>query len=169
MTPEIYKAVAELHAANPLGPTAKILEVGSMDVNGSVRPIFTSGPQPALVYLGIDQLPGKGVDQVASPLELASRGARECYDAIICLEVLEHDPRFYLTLRAMYTLLKQGGLLYLSTPTYGFPYHGFPKDYYRFSSDAFREVLLEGYQILDLRKLKDPNGDPTLLALGRKV
>ena len=94
--------------------------------------------------------------------------AIEHFDVIVCLEVIEHDPRFWTTLEFIFQMLQLGGHLFLSAPTYGFPYHPFPKDYYRFSGDAFREILMAPYEDVGLAKLKDPNGDPTLFAIGRK-
>ena len=49
--------------ARKIGPQGKrVLEVGSYDVNGSVRPLFEGAKQ----YIGIDSRPGPGVDLVMS-------------------------------------------------------------------------------------------------------
>jgi hypothetical protein len=42
----------------------KVLEVGSLDINGSVRPLFTDCD-----YMGIDLGDGPGVDQVINILD----------------------------------------------------------------------------------------------------
>ena len=43
------------------GVEYKVLEIGSLDINGSVRPLF----EDAEYYLGIDMQEGPGVDLVA--------------------------------------------------------------------------------------------------------
>jgi len=49
------------------------------------------------------------------------------------------------------------------TPTLG--EHHFPGDYYRFSEKALRDVLLEGFDVLETRTLMHP---PRVLGCGRK-
>ncbi len=164
MTPEIFhKVKAYISNFNLALPT--VLEVGSQDVNGSVRELFTSGAKTSS-YLGIDMQEGRGVDLVTTPIELLNTA--KAYDAIVCLEVLEHDSRFWETIKAITSLLKPGGYFFVSVPTYGFPYHGYPKDYYRFSLDSFSEVILGGYTVLDISQVKDTVGNPGLIALARK-
>lgn len=62
----------------------KVLEFGSRDINGSVRPFVVSAD-----YWGIDLAPGKGVDEVA---DAASYEFGESVDLVVCCEVLEHTP-----------------------------------------------------------------------------
>jgi SAM-dependent methyltransferase len=45
-------------------------------------------------------------------------------------------------------------------------YHGAPKDYYRFSEDAFREVIFEGYRDVCIRTVMVP---PRLIGSGIKA
>ena len=68
--------------------------------------------------------------------------------------------------------LKTGGHLIITTPTFGFPLHRFPKDYWRFGEDAFREVFFAGFEILNLVHLDDdliPAKNVTIAAIGRKL
>jgi hypothetical protein len=66
-----------------LGPFESVLEIGSRNVNGSVREFFAASR-----YLGVDRIEGDGVDVVKdatggwSPLEQP--------DCIVCCEVFEH-------------------------------------------------------------------------------
>jgi predicted TPR repeat methyltransferase len=62
----------------------KVLEFGSRDINGSVRPYVVSAD-----YWGIDLAAGKGVDEVA---DAAHYNFGEPVDLVICCEVLEHTP-----------------------------------------------------------------------------
>lgn len=115
----------------------RTLEVGSADVNGSVRQFWT-GP-----YLGIDLAPGPGVDLVVPggliPLP------NDYVDVIVSTEALEHDPRPWVTLTEMARLLIPGGTLLLTCRGFdergAFPHHNAP-DLYRYSMQALR-VLAE--------------------------
>jgi ubiquinone/menaquinone biosynthesis C-methylase UbiE len=73
----------------------------------------------------------------------------ESFDAVLCNAVLEHDKKFWLSCAEMRRVLKKGGLLILGVP--GFVdhdsvlgVHNYPSDYYRFSTEAVREVFFEG-------------------------
>ncbi len=81
----------------------RILEVGSRDINGSVRPYFND----ARLYAGIDCIEGKGVDYVCLAHEFK---CREQFDTIISCECFEHDPYLDQTLANIINLLKPGGL-----------------------------------------------------------
>lgn len=63
--------VAEQVGLHQLG-CRSTLEVGSLNVNGTVRDLFTG------VYLGVDMRDGPGVD-TASPGLSSTRGRRSCF------------------------------------------------------------------------------------------
>lgn len=65
-------------------PRQKVLEVGSRNINGSVRDLIE---RPDNEYLGIDLSPGPGVNLVADAMTF--NGAQQ-YDTVVCCEVLEH-------------------------------------------------------------------------------
>ena len=87
-----------------------VLEVGSANVNGSVRPqIEAMGPQS---YTGVDLAPGPGVDVVlASGIE--GGGTSRQYDLVVSCEMLEHAERWVSAFRAMAQLVAPGGKLVL--------------------------------------------------------
>jgi SAM-dependent methyltransferase len=66
------------------------------------------------------------------------------FDAIYCLEVLEHTYEPWTVLKELYSLLKEGGKLYLSFP-FQFRIHGPLPDNYRISEFGIR-YLLEKYK-----------------------
>lgn len=62
------------------------------------------------------------------------------FDALIATEVLEHlyDPQK--AINQIHRVLKNGGTCLLST-RFMFPYHPFPKDYYRFTKDSLNYLF----------------------------
>lgn len=80
-----------------------ILEIGSLDINGSVRSIFANH---ARTYLGIDIQEGPGVDLV---IDAAGMDTGPIWDVIVCAEVFEHAPEWReIIIRAHGNLVKGG-------------------------------------------------------------
>lgn len=109
------------------------LEVGSLDVNGSVRSFFT-GP-----YVGVDMRPGPGVDRVATADALPFNDGE--FQVVVSTEMLEHDPAPWLSLAEMGRVLRRGGHLLLTTRGNGFGEHNEPSDYWRFMPEARGRML----------------------------
>lgn len=159
MTPEILAWLAETHQRYFPAPGV-VLELGSYNVNGSARDVI----QNATRYVGVDMRAGAGVDYVLHSSEIVNFIGREKVDTVLCLETLEHDLRFWQTLTNMRAVLKRGGVLVISTPTVGFPYHPFPRDYYRFTEDVYTEGFFAGMQLLRLTTLDSAAGAKTTIA-----
>lgn len=94
----------------------RVLEVGSYNVNGSIRSMFER-----CYYVGIDVMPGDGVDVVCSGDKFTSE---HLFDVIVSCEMLEHNPFWEETLKNMYGLLKVGGLMILTCAAPGRAEHG---------------------------------------------
>ncbi|MEA1071995.1 methyltransferase domain-containing protein [Sphingomonas sp. LY160] len=113
-------------------PTADgdILEIGSLDVNGSLR----AAAPPYRSYTGIDFEKGPGVDIVVQPGEewpVEDAG----FDVVMASSVFEHDPAFWQTFNRMARKARPGGFLYVSAPSNG-TIHRYPQDCWRFYPDA---------------------------------
>jgi hypothetical protein len=89
-----------------------VLEVGSLDINGSVRPLFASADH----YHGIDIVDGPGVDEVA---DAATWTPPRQYDVVVCAEVLEHAPTWEQIVETMWDAVAPGGVLLLTCATDG--------------------------------------------------
>lgn len=112
------KTVRHLHPRFFKG--VRILEVGSYNVNGTIRDLFESCD-----YRGIDVAAGPGVDTVSPGHEWWSR---EPYDTVISTEAFEHDMHFPATLRNIVdNLLRPGGLFVFTCATTGRGEHGTPR------------------------------------------
>jgi len=95
----------------------KILEIGSLDVGGTVRGFFSQCD-----YTGLDIDEGPGVDLVCEGQKYAAPD--ESFDVVISCEVMEHNPYWPDTIRNMIRLLNYGGLMIMSCATVGRPEHG---------------------------------------------
>lgn len=130
--------------------TKKVLDIGSQDVNGTMKPIF----ELAHEYVGLDQSEGKNVDIVSSSHNINLPD--QSFDIIISSSCFEHDPMFWVTFSEMCRLVKPGGYIYICAPSVG-PYHAYPIDNWRFYADSWKSlevwasyikanvVLLESY------------------------
>ena len=94
-----------------------VLEIGSLDINGSVRSFFASG-----TYTGIDVSAGPGVDEVCQG-QLASYPSGS-FDVVISCECMEHNPFWVETVSNMFRMTKPGGLVIVSCATTGRAEHG---------------------------------------------
>jgi SAM-dependent methyltransferase len=129
----------------------KILEVGSLDVNGSLRSVKPTYSE----YTGVDFQKGDGVDIV---LQTADRLPFEdnTFDAVVCSSVYEHAEFFWALHLECLRVLKSTGLLYVNAPSNGV-IHRYPVDSWRFYPDAgasltawankngYKSLLLESF------------------------
>ena len=107
----------------------KVVDVGGMDVNGSLRGFFAD-----CEFISVDMSPGKGVDIVVKPGEPLPFEDGSV-DAVVSTSCFEHDPCFWMTFREMCRIVKVGGFIYINAPSGGV-YHGYPGDNWRFFADA---------------------------------
>lgn len=110
--------------------TAKILEIGSLDVNGSLR----DHAAPSTKYIGLDFQKGAGVDTVIRP-GLPLPVDNEAFDLVMASSVFEHDQAFWLTFLEMCRKARKGGFVYINAPANGWV-HRYPQDNWRFYPDS---------------------------------
>lgn len=101
--------------------SVKMLEVGSLNINGTIRDFFQGGE-----YIGYDVGAGKGVDVVYDGLNFNE--ADNTLDTAGSCNCFEHNPNWVSNFRDMHRMLKPGGLLFISVPTTGNPVHGTHSD-----------------------------------------
>ena len=117
----------------------KIIEVGSLDVNGSVRPyIETFKPRQ---YIGVDIAIGPGVDEICDAKDIAERYGRESFDVVITTELLEHVKDWRKVINNLKDIVIPNGIILITTRSKGFGYHGFPSDYWRFEKDDMKYIF----------------------------
>ena len=96
---------------------AKVLEIGSLDINGSIRGFFNE-----CEYIGIDVAEGKCVDVVCQGQEYDA--SNDSFDHVVSCETLEHNPYWKETFTNMIRLCRPGGLVSMSCATSGRGEHG---------------------------------------------
>jgi SAM-dependent methyltransferase len=111
-----FEVVARANQA--LVRTATVLEIGSYDVNGSVRRVFAAAKR----YVGIDLVRGPGVDVVQYGHTVSA--ADGSFDVVISGECLEHDEHWRETFATMCRLTRPGGLVAFTCASRGRPEHG---------------------------------------------
>ena len=97
--------------------SARVLEIGSLDINGTIRELFTDCD-----YTGIDVGPGPGVDIVCEGQKFDAPDAS--YDVVISCETMEHNPYWAETFANMVRLAKPSGLILMTCATVGRKEHG---------------------------------------------
>ena len=107
-----------------------IVDIGSQDVNGSLRSVAPKNNK----YIGVDFVEAKGVDIVITdpysfPFE------NETVDVVVSSSCLEHSELFWLVFNESLRILKPTGLLYINAPSNG-AFHRYPVDCWRFYPDS---------------------------------
>lgn len=97
--------------------SSKVLDVGSLDINGCNKPHFTN-----CIYTGLDIGPGPNVDVISKGHEYQADD--ETYDTIISTECFEHDKYVEQTLQNIVRMLRPEGLFVFTCATTGRPEHG---------------------------------------------
>ncbi len=128
-----------------------MIEVGSRNLNGSLRSVMPAG----WTYTGVDFEPGHGVDVVLDdPYVLPFADAS--IDVVVSSSCFEHAEFFWLSFLEIVRVLRPAGLLYLNVPSNG-DFHRHPVDCWRFYPDSghalqnwarrngYQTVLLEGF------------------------
>lgn len=139
-----------------------VLEVGSMDVNGSPRSVIL--PLKPARYLGVDVSPGNGVDLVCDASQLTEKVGREKFDLVLSTEMVEHVRDWRGVFLELKRAVAPGGLLAVTTRSPGFKYHAYPNDHWRYTPDHMRSIFSD----MDIIALESDPCAPGVFVLARR-
>lgn len=143
----------------------RVLEVGSLDVNGSPRTVIER-LKPS-EYVGVDIIEGKGVDTICKCEDLVYWFGEESFDIVISTCALEHIEDWKTSISNIKRVCKKGGYIIIIVPS-KWPKHDYPYDYWRFSKDDLVKIFSD-CQIIklhcDLESGRDINGKVIPLSL----
>ena len=114
-----------------------LLEVGSLNVNGSLRDVLP-------VDHGVDMRPGPGVDTVCKAEDLPGEFPG-LWGSIASANMLEHAEHWDKALKGMWQSLAPNGLLFLTTCNQYKALHGYPHDYWRFTLEMFKDIFKDQF------------------------
>jgi SAM-dependent methyltransferase len=140
----------------------RIIEVGSLNVNGSPRYVLRLlNPRE---YVGVDIESGNGVDLVCPAENVVERFGENNFDIVVSTEMLEHVSDWKTAISNLKRALKTNGLLFITTRSYGFKYHGYPYDFWRYEQKDFQEIFSD----MDIIKLEKDTMSPGVFLKARK-
>lgn len=133
------RALAPKHVAY-----STVLEIGSLNVNGSLRP-YVESLRPAS-YVGVDFRIGPGVDLIRDATEpYFPDHVGAPYDVVICTEMLEHVLDWRAAVRNIKACVRPGGHLLITTRSLGFQFHEYPGDYWRYELADMERIFADFY------------------------
>lgn len=157
-----------------------IADVGSLDVNGTYRPLFAL--QEKWEYIGLDIEAGPNVDYVIPERSLwrhaSPVGSGDCiktisvplplFDAIISGQCLEHVYKPWVWIVQLSELLKPGGLVFITAPN-TWVFHEYPIDCWRVWPDGMRALFDEAdIECLEAYITGEPDKPYDTVGIGRK-
>ena len=116
----------------------EILDVGSLDINGSYRKLFDSNPK--WHYVGADAQGGSNVDVVLDWDYKWTEIQDESFDVVISGQTLEHVEAPWLAAKAMERVCRKDGLYVVIVPS-RCDYHPYPLDCWRIFPDGMRYLM----------------------------
>ena len=157
---EIMKAFVRDYTSKINCPN--ILDVGSLDVNGTYRDLF---PYPFYNYIGLDVVPGRNVDIVTKdPYHYIFPA--NFWDVIISGQCLEHVEDIYAWSDEAIRILKPGGLMCIIVPN-TWVEHKYPIDCWRFFPDGLRWLFVKRTKLM--QEIAIATQGPLTIAVLRKL
>lgn len=140
----------------------KVIEIGSYDVNGSLRSIIESW-NPA-EYVGVDIEKGPGVDIVCSAEDVVAHFGKESFDVVISTELLEHVINWRNVISNIKNICKLRGIMLVTTRSYGYCYHPFPYDVWRYELSDMEYIFSDCI----IERLEKDSSQPGVLVKAKK-
>jgi SAM-dependent methyltransferase len=130
----------------------KIVDVGSCMVGGQAVSHRSILERYQHTYVGLDVVSGPNVDVVMTkPYRIPIKSAS--VDAILCGQVFEHVPFFWVSFLEMTRLTRTGGYIFMTVPSRGHVHNGGDTfDGWRFYPDSMRGLAaFAGLELLSVQ------------------
>jgi SAM-dependent methyltransferase len=124
------------HIARAVALHGRVLDIGGVG-RPSYRDVLAA---ENCEWVVVDIAPGESVSACSDVTRLVFRNAS--FDAVLCLNVLEHVYDYRAALAELRRVLRPGGTLYGYVP-FLCPVHPAPSDFWRFTDEALRHILAE--------------------------
>lgn len=119
---------------------ATVLELGTKRSDPSRTTSFRK-EFPKLQWIRSDLQTGLDVDVACDIHNISYVFPEPSFDIIIACSVLEHIEQPWIALAELHKILRPGGTMYIQTH-FSFPEHGYPNDYFRFTKEGLRSLLI---------------------------
>lgn len=134
----------------------KVIEVGSYDVNGSLRYVVEL-LKPAK-YVGVDITKGPGVDIICPAENLTEKFGKESFDVIIATCLLEHVRDWKKSVSNFKNICKPNGTVLIIAPSQ-WAFHEFPYDFWRYKKEDIKNIFSD----CDILVLEEDPKPPSLV------
>lgn len=155
--------LAKFFEGHPKESFKKVLDVGSLDVSGTISDMFDRS-----VYWGVDMREGNGVSEVVNGHDLIKHFGKNKFDLVLCFDTLEHDDAFWETVKNMRGVLKKGGWLVIGVPSRHCPEHDHPHDFWRFMPQMMKEIFLKDYLFIETQVDMNGGTEDEIYGVGQK-
>lgn len=141
--------------AKNVAPKTRVLDIGSLDVNGTYRELFNH-----CNYTGIDITAGRNVDIVVPPYNYPF--PPESWPVIISGSTLEHVRHPWRWMPEIARILEPGGIVIIIVP-WMHEFHEYPVDCWRVFPDGLRALFEDsGLQIIKTEMYRERDQHDTL-------
>jgi len=117
----------------------RMLDVGACDFNGTIRPLMVS--YSVGEYMGIDLIDDPSVDRVMNADDVVEVFGKESFDIVLSMEMMEHTRNWRRSLSGLKQVCKKEGIIVITSPSIGYPYHGYPDDFWRYEAEDLQYIM----------------------------
>jgi len=116
----------------------RVIEVGSYDVNGSLR--YVVELLKPTEYVGVDIVEGPGVDIICSVENLLQEFGKESFDIVLSTCTLEHIRDWKKAVSNIKNICKPNGIILIIVPS-DWPFHVYPYDFWRYKKEDIQDIF----------------------------
>jgi len=105
-------------------------------------PVVTNFAKPSS-YIGVDVSYGKNVDMIVPAEKLVEKFGENAFDVVISTEMIEHVYDWKTVIDNLKKILKPNGTIFITTRSFGFQYHGYPFNFWRYEPEDMKHIFAD--------------------------